>query len=116
MTSADPTAEALPRVSDEALRLLPEYMRAHARLYVEEGRPDEDGFIVAVASNDLRRSFQLADPTNAERMHDWVRFFYAHVPSHAWGSREAVARWIGSGGLHGLYGVGRVTHETGNDA
>jgi hypothetical protein len=111
MTSAATATEALPRVSDEALRLLPEHMRAHARLYVEEGRPDEDGFIVAVASNDLRRSFQIADPTNAERMHDWVRFFHAYVPSHAWGSREAVTRWIDMGGLRGLF-AGRPTTET----
>jgi hypothetical protein len=109
MTSVAPTTtESLTHISDESLRLLPEHMRAAARLYVEEGRA-EDAFIVAVASNDLRRSFELADTTNAERMHDWVRFFYAYAPSNAWGSREAVTRWMAMGGLHGLFGNRRAT-------
>jgi len=85
-----------------ALLRLPEHMRESARLYVEEGKVVEDGFIAAVARNDLRRSFQLADPANTTHMGDWVAFFYYDVPSGAWGSREAVTTWASVGGLRGL--------------
>jgi hypothetical protein len=89
-------------ISEEALRLVPEHMRAAARRYIEHGQSDDDGFVLAVARNELRDAFRLADPTNAARMHDWVRFFHAYGPSWAWGSRMAVQEGIEMGGLRGL--------------
>ncbi len=99
----DSTEDSEPHaVSTEALRLVPTHMRQAARRYVEHGQGDDDGFVLAVARNDLRSAFRLADPTNAAGMHDWVRFFHAYVPSRAWGSPKAVQEWINVGGLRGL--------------
>jgi hypothetical protein len=91
------STDAIDAVSTEALRLIPEHMRAAARRYIEHGQGDDDGFVLAVARNDLRGAFRLA-----ARMHDWVRFFHAYVPSSAWGSPKAVKEWTEMGGLHGL--------------
>lgn len=89
-------------LSKESLRLLPEHMREAARRYVEEGLADDDGFVVAVASNDLLKAFRLADHTNTAHMRDWVSFFYAYVPSDAWGSPGKATAWMQTGGLRGL--------------
>jgi hypothetical protein len=108
MSLDPPSPEPGRYLSGESLRLLPAHMREDARLYIEEGRVCGDDFILAVASNNLRRSFELADSINAERMHDWVRFFHAYAPSAAWGSPEAVKSWLAMGGLRGLYDNARV--------
>ena len=96
------TREDFEGTSEEALRLIPSHMRAAARRYIEHGQGDDDGFVLAIAQNDLRGAFRRADPTNAARMHDWVRFFHAYVPSMAWGSCKAVQEWTAMGGLYGL--------------
>ena len=98
-------------LSNDSLRLLPEHMREAARRYVEEGRPDDDGFIVAVASNDL---LNVPSRRPDERRADarLGAFFYAYVPSHAWGSREATD-WMAMGGLEACRLADRYVPEEG---
>jgi len=61
--------------------------------YVEHGGPTGD-FLRAVLENNLRESFERADPFNQVRLHLIVRYCYNHIPMACWGSPEKVAAWL----------------------
>lgn len=83
---------------------LPPYMQGSVRDYIENGYPIED-FLTAVFSNDLVRSFEQADDTNAYNMQTYVRFLH-NAPIACWGSLEKVQAWQDAGGLNELLGGG----------
>lgn len=79
---------------------LPVHMVQGAKNYIEDGIPP-GGFLTAVLENDLVGSFATADGVNQEAMFTWAEFLHNEAPIAAWGSREAVLRWIERGGLNG---------------
>lgn len=60
------------------------------------------GFLRAVLENDLARAIGRADLENLEELPDIVRYVYSHVPAKAWGSKDAVARWLVGDCRHGV--------------
>ena len=72
---------------------LPEGLRSGARLYVEHGVMPGD-FLSAVLRNDLRTAVAHADPINAARLAEIVRFWSLEAPSFCSGSPERVSRWV----------------------
>ena len=80
--------------------LIPHHMRDAIRRYIEHGiRPG--GFLEAVLANDLIGAFSRADMVNKNHIGDFAAFIYNDIPSPAWGSYAAVARWVEQGGLNG---------------
>ena len=73
---------------------LPEHMQDGMRLYIES-RIEPGSFMISVLSNDLRGACERADNINRHRLFDIVSWLYNHAPSRCWGSREAVAAWLG---------------------
>lgn len=51
-------------------------------------------FLLAVLSNKLKESFQLADDYNAAHLWHLTKHLYWNIPSIAWGSPEAVTKWL----------------------
>lgn len=80
--------------------LIPEHMREGLRRYLDDGVPP-GSFLHAVLANDLVEAFIRADPVNRGRAGDYAAFLWRHAPANAWGSHEAVAAWIKTGGLNG---------------
>lgn len=76
----------------DALRSLPEYMRAGVVRYIEDGTPP-GGFFRAVFANDLMGACEKADRTNRRRLFDYCQWIYNHAPAGSWGSREAIREW-----------------------
>lgn len=72
--------------------LLPDYMRAAARRYLEDGDLPGD-FLLAVLRNELVQAVLRADGTNRAVLPVWVRWLYNEIPYNAWGSAERVAAW-----------------------
>jgi len=80
--------------------IIPEHMRGGARRYIEDGI-EPGSFMRAVLENDFVGAINKADRINEFNLKEWAQFVYWEVPSDAWKSREAVDRWIKSGGLKG---------------
>lgn len=64
------------------------------------GHPVGD-FLDALLLNNLVEAFGRADQNNERAMKGWCALLYWYMPSTAWKSREAIDRWIESGGLRG---------------
>lgn len=71
------------------------------RDYVEKGIPG-GGFIDALLSNDLSKTFGRADLINRERLFEYVSWLYSYAPRECWGSEQNVNKWIEHSGLQGL--------------
>ena len=67
------------------------------RRYINERIPT-GGFLRAVLENDLRTAVALADPINLGALRNIVAYAYEEIPAVAWGSRTAVAAWLGGRG------------------
>jgi hypothetical protein len=73
---------------------IPHHMRNTAELYLLHGvRPGS--FLEAVLENDLAGAVGRADHYNRGALAAWVDWCFWCLPSRAWGSREAVAKWRG---------------------
>ena len=77
----------------------PAHMQKGLLAYLYQGRPP-GGFLAAVLQNDLWRAALQADATNARFLAAYGTILNA-MPQEAWGSQEAVKRWIKQGGLEG---------------
>ena len=77
---------------------IPEHCREGVKRYIENGIPF-GGFLQAVFSNNLMRTFEEADGINIERIKDYASFLYNEAPIQSWGSKEKMEAWIESGGL-----------------
>lgn len=53
-------------------------------------------FLRAVLENDLLKACQRADEENLRILHVYIGYLYNHAPSLAWGSPEAVEKWLKS--------------------
>jgi len=53
------------------------------------------GFLEAVLSNDLRKSFERGDITHINALWAIITWVYNRAPSGAWGSPERVSQWEG---------------------
>jgi hypothetical protein len=80
---------------------LPVHMREAIRGYIEDGG-HIGGFLTALLSNDLVKTYGKADSGNREAIPIWIDFLYWEAPSPCWGSVEKVTKWQKSGGLNGL--------------
>lgn len=76
--------------------IFPERMVKAMRQYVEQHQPPGD-FLTAVLSNNLRKAFRYADDENKLLIEQYVDWAYWQIPDLAWGSPEAVAKWIAKG-------------------
>jgi len=83
---------------EDALVLVPEYMRGGVERYIRHGIPS-GGFLEAVMANDFLRACQAADMANGTRLRDWGEFVLYCPNCH--GSYERVEEWCKSGGLAG---------------
>ena len=74
---------------------IPEHMRRGVRLYFEE-RLRPGGFLIALLSGDLFEALATADPQNREALHGYAMWLWNEAPGGriAWGSPEAVRRWL----------------------
>lgn len=75
---------------------IPDYMRGGLIRYFNNRLPP-GGFLTAVLSNDLMEAFSHADETNRHCMRAYVMWLYNEAPgrsSGAWGSPEAVEKWL----------------------
>jgi len=93
--------DAQTQMKNIPYEMLPAHMRPGVKRYIEEGSP-LGGFLTAVFSDRLIKSFELADDTNRLHMHDWAKFLWNHCPSDCWGSLKKVEAWIDDGGLRGI--------------
>jgi len=82
------------------MSLLPRIKDAIDRHVVTGGHCGD--FVTAVLENNLKEAFVRADDHNAAHMKDIVAYCYYEIPSTAWGSPEAVAKWRELGGTKGL--------------
>lgn len=67
------------------------------------------GFLTAVLSNDLDRSFRRADSNNRPAVSSIHSLLFNYAPADCWGSPEKFTQWCEEGGFIGLYG------ETGDE-
>ena len=70
-----------------------QHVVAGLRRYFEEGLLP-GSFLEALLSNQLKQACERADDINQRLICDWVKWLYNHAPTRAWGSPEAVARWV----------------------
>jgi len=61
--------------------------------YVLDGARTGD-FLRALLSNDLQKTFGLADMVNVLSIHALVQWLYNEAPSPCWGSPEKVEAWL----------------------
>ena len=73
---------------------VPSYMIDSLVFYVADGSV-VGGFLTAVLSNDLAKSFHKADAENLEALHNWVNLVDGYIPTDARGSTEKVKKWKG---------------------
>ena len=74
---------------------LPEHMIEGMNLYLEHGvKPGS--FMTAILCNDLREAVGRADHINIKYITNIVAHCYNYIPSHSWGSPEAVQAWVES--------------------
>lgn len=80
--------------------VLPEHVREGAKLYVERGiKPGS--FMKAILANDFAGALLHADSVNSNRLHLFATWLNRRCPPEAWGSYEAVSKWLRAGGIHG---------------
>lgn len=79
-------------------RGIPDYMQNSLARYIMEGTP-VGGFLMALLSNDLRKTFEKADEVNQQRVYNYVMFLYNDAPGGCWGSKEIVKGWIAHQGM-----------------
>jgi hypothetical protein len=84
----------------KAHEMLPAHMVHGVLGYIERGEP-VGGFLTALLTNDLRRTFERADIINQEAVPVYVRFLYNYAPQGCWGSIERFDAWQEQGGLEG---------------
>lgn len=74
---------------------IPEYMRPALRLYFEKRIPPGH-FLMAVLEGDLFEALSRADEKNRAALHGYAMWLWNEAPEgrRAWGTKEAVARWI----------------------
>jgi len=77
-----------------------EYMRDTVRMYIEKGY-NGGSFLTSLFSNDLTKTYMLADEENGAAIKQWVLFLFNTAPAGCWGSKEHVKDWIKDGGLVG---------------
>ncbi len=77
-------------MTDKAL--CPVNIQESIHAYIQ-GRPP-GGFLRAVLENNLKEAALGADEQNARHLADIVAFVYWTVPAFAWGSPEAVSRYL----------------------
>lgn len=53
------------------------------------------GFLKAVLSNDLTKSFGRADLDNRAALYQLSKFIYNQIPAKCWGSTKKVKDWLG---------------------
>lgn len=85
----------------EKLDTLPEWSRGAMIRYLEYGI-DPGHFLRAVLANDLVGSFGQADEDNRREMFAYANFVYNYIPCAACGSRDAVDKWMATGGFNGF--------------
>lgn len=61
--------------------------------YLEDGILP-GGFLQAILKNDLVKACEHADDENKYLIWDYVNALYNYAPAEAWGSPEAVSRWM----------------------
>ena len=71
---------------------LPEHLRYGVNMYIAQGCLP-GSFLQAVISNNLSRSFALADPISFVQMPEIVSFFHNEAPADCWGSPEKMRAW-----------------------
>ncbi len=69
------------------------YIENALESYVSE-RYHPGGFLVAVLSNDLVRSCELADHINRLCLFEIVSYIYNNIPSACWGDKDTVESWL----------------------
>ena len=79
--------------------MIPEHCRASMKAYMERGVP-LGGFLSAIVANDFVLSAQRADNDNLCRLKDYAHFLNLEAPLEAWGSPEAILKWVKRGGLN----------------
>lgn len=82
---------------------IPAHMHDGVIRFVIEGRaPDRRGFLYAVLSNNLAKSFDKADSANLDALQGWTRLLHNDLPHNCYGSPEKVDEWAKYGGLNGI--------------
>jgi hypothetical protein len=71
------------------------YMAEGVQRYIEHGIPP-GGFLMALFSNDLKRTHLKADAENRRAIQKWVEFMLIEMPAQSQGSPEKVREWIRS--------------------
>lgn len=72
---------------------IPEYMWSGIDLYLEYGiKPGY--FLTAIITNDFINAVSYADGENVKNLPAYANFFYNHVPSTCWGSKEKMEAWM----------------------
>ena len=59
-----------------------------------ENRIEPGGFLTALLSNDLMRTFARADETNGSLIREWVQWMWSDMPPNMVGSQEKVEAWL----------------------
>jgi hypothetical protein len=78
---------------NEGLDLIPEVCRKDMSRYIVDGvRPG--GFLFAVLTNDLCRTYLYLDDINRDRIGDYITFLTQYAPPNCFGSRAKVEEWI----------------------
>ena len=87
-----------------------DYMKDVTRNYIDNGLSG-GGFMTALFSNNLVKTYMLADDENRDAIKQWVSFIYNSAPAGCWGSKEKVQAWIKDGGITGRYKKKEVSNE-----
>jgi len=88
---------------------IPAHMHDSVIRFVMQGvAPDQYGFLYAVLSNNLAKSFAKADAANLVALQGWTRLLHNDLPHNCYGSPEKVDEWAKSGGVHGIRRTSRL--------
>ena len=79
---------------------IPDYMRQSLAGYILNGH-QVGGFLAALLSNDLKKTFNDADDQNALVVGGYMKFLYNQAPAACWGSEKNFVGWREVGGLTG---------------
>ncbi len=72
---------------------IPENLHGGIMRYIVHGiKPG--GFLSAVFENDLMEAFGRADTQSQACMHHIIGWVYNHCPRAAWGTPDAIERWM----------------------
>jgi predicted signal transduction protein with EAL and GGDEF domain len=78
------------------LEAIPHHLRAGLAMYFDQ-RVETGAFLRSVLENDLVGAAKRADRISFYSLHPLVNVLIGYAPAHAWGSKEAVARWLEAG-------------------